>query len=292
MGGRTLLLAGSACKGLGGRISGQSKMKQVDYEGKRFPDSSFYAKLANPASISGEDVAVVQSCITDQDIMELLVLEDMLKEAGAGKVVTVAPYFGGYARQDRPFQPGEPISARALSKLFQAYSEVFITVDAHSDQTMNHFDIPAMNLSPAEAMADYLQAKKVDWVIAPDAGAKSRANRVASIMNVHADYIKKKRIDSYTVEMDLTHIDVDGKVVAVIDDIISTGGTMIKASQELRKKGARRVYALCTHGLFGVFHQGIIQNLKEFDVVCTDTIQTELSEVTVAGVIADALRQC
>jgi ribose-phosphate pyrophosphokinase len=287
-----LLLAGSTCKELGRRTAERSRLKLIEYTGKRFPDSSFYAKLGQPETVKGEEIAVIQSCIRDEDIIELLVLEDMLKENGAGKIITVAPYFGGYARQDKPFQPGEPVSARTLTKLFQLYSEVFITVDAHSDLTMKHFDIPALNLSPAEPMADYLKTNNVDWVIAPDAGAKSRAHRVASLMNVHTDYIKKKRIDSYTVEMDLGNINVDGKAVAIVDDIISTGGTMIKASQELKKRGARRVYAVSTHGLFGVFHRDIIPKLREFDVVCTDTLKTELSEITVAGIIADALGKC
>jgi ribose-phosphate pyrophosphokinase len=287
-----LLLVGSTCKELGRRVAEQSKMKSIDYTGKRFPDSSFYAKLEKPDQVKGEDVAVIQSCITDENIIELLVLEDMLKESGSGRLITVVPYFGGYARQDKQFQPGEPLSTRALTKIFQVYSEVFITVDAHSDLSMKHFDIPTMNLSPAEPMAEYLRSLKADWVIAPDAGAKSRAHRVANIMNAHTDYIKKKRIDSYTVQMDLGHINVDSKVVAIVDDIISTGGTMIKASQELRKKGARRIYAICTHGLFGIFHRDIIPKLKEYDVVCTDTIQTELSEISVAEIIADALREC
>jgi ribose-phosphate pyrophosphokinase len=177
-----LILAGSKSKVLGQKVARTLGVAPVEYESKRFPDSSFYAKLMDPASVKGQEIAIIQSCIRDEDIIELLVLQEMVKENGARGIITIVPYFGGYARQDKVFQPGEPVSARALAKLFQIYSDQVITVDVHSELVSRFFENKMINLSPAEPVAEYLKKHDVNWVIAQDAGARSRRSWVFKLI--------------------------------------------------------------------------------------------------------------
>ena len=203
---------------------------------KRFPDDELYVCISD--DISGEDVILVQTTYPDPNIVELFLLQDAAREAGAKKVTTVIPYFG-YGRQDKKFEDGEPISARAIANLISVNADEVITVDPHKEHILDFFSIPASSCSAVPELAKYLKKKNIDLVLAPDKGALDRAKQASTLIGCDFDYMEKTRIDSTTIEIKPKNLDVQNKNVAIIDDIISTGGTMAKSIDELKKHGAK-----------------------------------------------------
>jgi ribose-phosphate pyrophosphokinase len=285
------VLAGPSSPRLGREVAKHLECDILDYKHSRFPDTSFYAKLEFPDKVKDETCVIVQSCINDEDIVEMLVLQDMIHEAKCAEVIACAPYFGGYSRQDKVFQSGEPISARVIARHFEMEATAFLTVDIHNPQVLEAFTVPAINISPAKAWAPLLKKRKVDLVVAPDKGAYDRAESTAEALGVECDHLEKRRLDAYTVEITPSKAKVDGKRIAIVDDIISTGGTVVKAREMLMKQGAVDVTAVCTHGLFAIFNRDRIPVLEPLDVACTDAIENEFSRVTVGGVIAEAVEK-
>jgi ribose-phosphate pyrophosphokinase len=285
------VLAGPASPRLGREVAKELGSDILDYKHSRFPDTSFYARLEFPDKAKDEICVVVQSCIEDRNIVEMLVLQDMLHEAKCAEVVVVAPYFGGYSRQDKVFEAGEPVSARSIARHFELEASCFLTVDIHNPVVLESFTVPAINVSSAKAFAPLLRKRMVDLVVAPDRGAYERAERAAKALDVECDHLEKRRLDAYTVEITPSKAEVQGKRVAVVDDVISTGGTVIKAREMLMKQGAVDVTAVCTHGLFALFNRDRIPLLEALDVACTDAIENEFSRVSVGGVIAEAIRE-
>jgi ribose-phosphate pyrophosphokinase len=253
---------------------------------KRFPDDEFYVRILD--NIIGQDVLIVQTAYPDQKIVELLLIEDAIYDAGAKKITVVLPYFG-YSRQDKKFEEGESISARAIAQHISMHADCVITVDPHKDHILKFFTVPAYSCSAVPTLAHYLTERNVDFVLAPDKGAKERAKEAAELIHCEYDYLEKTRINETTVKITPKKLDARGKNVAIIDDIISTGGTMANSIKELKKQGAKTVFVACTHGLF---IDGAIEKLLAADcdeIISTDTIETDFSKISVADCIASAL---
>jgi ribose-phosphate pyrophosphokinase len=280
------IIGGSASSELAGRLAGTLGADIVATEVKRFPDDEAYVRVVD--DIAGEDAILVQSAYPDRSIIELFLWLDALADFNLNSLRVVIPYLA-YARQDKAFLAGEAVSVRALANLIQMGASEIYTVDAHSERASRYFDVRWTELSAAPAIADYLENLSVDTVLAPDKGALERAKQVAGLLNCESDYLEKRRIDSYTVEVSTKSLDVDGKAVAIVDDIISTGGTIVKATEQLREHGAKTVIAACTHGLFV---GDALEKLSVCDeVFCTDTLMSPVSKATVAGVIAEGLKE-
>ncbi|MBI5001021.1 MAG: ribose-phosphate diphosphokinase [Euryarchaeota archaeon] len=277
----TKVVAGSASQRLGKGLSEALKCDLVQIESKRFPDGEGYVRILS--DVSGETVAIVQNTYPDQNMVELFLLQDATRRAGAKRIITVVPYFG-YARQDKQFQPGEAISASALAKLIEAHSDATITVDLHNLNTLASFSKPVANASVMKATGEFLKGK-ADAILSPDKGSIGRAREAARVAGVQFDHIEKKRLDGSTVQMTPKELNVRGKRVAIVDDIIATGGTMMKAAEQLRAQGATRVIAVCTHGLFT---GGALDKLRQsFDEVhACDTLESPASTISAAGSIA------
>ena len=217
---------------------------------KRFSDGEMYVRVGG--RLEGEDVVLVQSTRTDEDLLELLLLEDAIRESGVRRFFVVVPYFG-YARQDRRFFPGEPVSARALCRHVELDADAVITVDLHSAQTLSHFTKPAFEASGIPAIARLLRERPVDLLVSPDKGGIERVRRMAQLLDKPWFALEKKRIDSEHVELSFppnAPAPLEGKHVVLIDDIITTGGTIVEAAKLLSKHGVGAVSAACTHGLF------------------------------------------
>ena len=230
---------------------------------------------------------LVQTAYPDEKIIELFLLQDAIKEFKVKSLVTVIPYFG-YARQDKKFNLGEPISAKTLVKHFQLTTDSLITVDIHEEGIIDWFDIPAKNISGMPQIGEYLRNLNPDIIVAPDKGALDLAKMVADVTGCEWDYLEKTRIDGETVEMKAKNLSVSDKKVAIVDDIIATGGTIVKATEHLKSQGAKEVYAACTHGLFA---KNALSRLKHVcdEVISTDTIENETSVVSVAKEIVKVL---
>ncbi|HYA54396.1 MAG TPA: ribose-phosphate diphosphokinase [Thermoplasmata archaeon] len=257
---------------------------------KRFPDDELYVRVGG--RLEGEDVVVVQSTRTDSDFLELILLEDAVREAGARRSFVVVPYFG-YARQDRRFFPGEPVSARALGRTIELDADAVITVDLHSSQTLTQFTKPAFEASGIPAIARLLRERPLDVLVSPDKGGVDRVRRMAQLLDKPWFALEKRRIDSEHVELSLPPtlpVPVEGAHVALVDDVISTGGTIVEAAKLLKKKGAVGISAACTHGLF---LKDAFERIKAVvgDVYSTDTLGNAAEKASVAPDIAQILQR-
>jgi len=255
---------------------------------KRFPDGELYLRVGG--RFDGEDVIIVQSTRTDQDLLELLLLQDAVREGGARRTLLVVPYFG-YARQDRRFFPGEPVSARALARHVELDADAVVMVDLHSRQTLAHFTKPAYDASGIPAIARLLRERPVDLLVSPDKGGVGRVRRLAEILQLPWFALDKKRIDSEHVELRLPEgapTDLAGKHVAILDDVISTGGTIVEAARLLHRNEVGAITAACTHGLF---LRDAFERIKAVtnDIYATDTLHNGAEKVSVAPDVAQIL---
>jgi ribose-phosphate pyrophosphokinase len=257
---------------------------------KRFPDGEMYVRVGG--RLEGEDVVLVQSTRTDADLLELFLLEDAVREAGARHVYVVVPYFG-YARQDRRFFPGEPVSARALCRHVELDADAVVTVDLHSSQTLTNFTKPAYEASGIPAIARLLRERPLDVLVSPDKGGVDRVRRMAQLLDKPWFALDKKRIDSEHVELKVPPdlpTPIEGKHLVLVDDVITTGGTIVEAAKLLNKNRAGAVSAACTHGLFlrDAFER--IKAVTE-EVYSTDTLGNAAEKASVAPDLADILRR-
>ncbi|MCI4349412.1 MAG: ribose-phosphate diphosphokinase [Thermoplasmata archaeon] len=257
---------------------------------KRFPDGELYVRVGG--RLAGEDVVLVQSTRTDQDVVELLLLEDAIREAGARRLTVVVPYFG-YARQDRSFYPGEPVSARCMTRHLELSADAVVTVDMHSAATLQSFTKPAFEASGIPAIARLLRERPVDLLVSPDKGGTDRVRRMALLLEKPWMALEKKRIDSDRVELMLpsaSPIELEGKHIVIVDDVISTGGTIVEAAKLLRRHKVGATAAACTHGLF---LKDAFERIKAVtdDLYSTDTLQNPAEKASVAPDIAQILRK-
>jgi ribose-phosphate pyrophosphokinase len=259
---------------------------------KRFPDGELYLRVGG--RFEGEDVVLVQSTRGDQDLLELLLLKDAIRQGGARRLFVVVPYFG-YGRQDRQFFSGEPVSARTMARHVELDADAVVTVDLHSRQTLECFSKPAFEASGIPAVARLLREQPLDLLVSPDKGGVERVKRMAKLLDKPWFSLEKKRVDSEHVELnmpaDLTEI-VEGKHIAIVDDVISTGGTIVEAAKVLHKARAGAIVATCTHGLF---LRDAFERIKAVtdEVYSTDTLGNAAEKTSVAPDIAQILlRDC
>lgn len=280
-----IIVSGSASVSLSKNLANELGAKLANVESRRFPDDECYVRIHD--GLDGEDVVLVQTSYPDEKLIELFLLQDAIKEFDVGKLVTVIPYYA-YARQDKKFNEGEPISAKTLAKHIQLSTDSMITVDIHEEGILDWFDIPTKNISGMPQLATYLKDLTPDIIIAPDKGAQDLAKMVAEVIGCKWDYLEKTRIDGETVQMKVKNLSVSDKRVVIVDDIIATGGTIVKATEQLKSQGAKEVYAACTHGLFAKNAYSKLKNVCD-KVISTDTIENEASFVSVAKEVAKAL---
>jgi ribose-phosphate pyrophosphokinase len=280
------ILGGTSAKNIAINLANRLSQPLLQTTYKRFPDDEFYVRLHE--NITNEDVLIVQTAYPDPKIVELLLLQDAVHEAGAKTITVILPYFG-YSRQDKKFEDGEAISARAIAQHISMHADSVITVDPHKDHVLKFFTVPAYECSAVSTIAQYLKEKNIDFVLAPDKGAKERAREAATLINCEYDYLEKTRIDGTTVKITPKELDARGRHVAIIDDIISTGSTMAHSIKELKKQGAASVSVACTHGLFVGGAKEKLLAAKCDEIISTDTIETEYSKVSAADCIAETL---
>lgn len=281
------IVAGRRSEALAQEVADRLGTPLAEVERHKFPDGELYVRI--PHRFDGEDVAVVASTRTNDDLVELLLLLDAVREQDAGRVVAAVPYYA-YARQDQRFKEGEAFSADVVARMLAIYADGLLIVDPHKSSILASFDGDQGEVSAVPELAEYFQDKGVDLVLAPDAGARGRAQMAAEHIGVDHDHLEKTRIDAETVEMRTKDLDVSGKTVAIVDDIISTGGTMARAVAQLTEQGAKAVYCAATHGLL---IGGGVEKLEAAGVagiVVTDTIPGDHSRVSAAPALVRGLK--
>ncbi|MCD6573141.1 MAG: ribose-phosphate diphosphokinase [Thermoplasmata archaeon] len=276
------ILAGSSSPMLAKNLSKETGYPIASVSIKRFPDGECYVKLNEEV----EHAIIIQNTYPDENIIELFLLQDAVRRM-AGRMDVIIPYYG-YGRQDKIFEYGEAISAEKMARLIEQDASSVILINPHKEHIINFFSIPAKIADATETIAEYFKGK-VDMVIAPDKGAASMAAKAASVIQCEYDYFEKHRISGSVVETKLKKMDVAGRNVVILDDIISTGGTMIQAIKQLVKQEANDIYVACIHGLFiGNADDRILQEGAK-EIVTTDTIESAYSKVSVAREIANLL---
>jgi len=251
-----------------------------------FPDGEAYVRVGG--EVRGDTVAVMQSTLGHRHFVELLLIQDAVREAGASRIVTLMPYFA-YARQDKVFEAGEALSVRAMARAIGGGTDRVLTVGIHNPESLKHFTGPAEDVSGMPAVARYLADQRLEVIVAPDDGAAHHAEEVARHLKVPWDALEKTRIDAHTVRLTAKKIAVAGRRIGIVDEVISTGGTVAAAVKELRAQGATHVSVACLHGLFA---GNALERLKGCDdLACSDTLPGPQTKFSVAPEIAAALRR-
>ncbi len=241
---------------------------------KKFSDGEIQVEIEE--NVRGMDVFVVQSTCTpvNRSLMELLIMMDAIKRASAERITAVMPYYG-YARQDRKVAPRVPITAKLVADLITtAGSDRLLTIDLHAGQIQGFFNIPVDHLYSAPVMVDYIRKKYTNnlVIVSPDAGGVERARAFAKRLGATLAIIDKRRPQPN--ESNIMNIigDIQGKTALLLDDMVDTAGTLSQAANALRKEGAKKVVACCTHPvLSGQAIEKINQSDLE-ELVVTDTI--------------------
>lgn len=264
----------------------------------RFSDGEINVQIGE--SVRGKDIFIIQpTCApTNDNLMELLIMTDALKRSGANSINAVIPYFG-YARQDRKAAPRVPISAKLVANLIeQSGIDRVITMDLHAGQIQGFFDIPVDNLYGSIVFRDYLRAKlfKNPIVASPDIGGVSRARHFANKMGLELVIVDKRRERANESEVMNIIGKVSGKDVILVDDMIDTAGTMCKAADALKERGANSVMALGTHPvLSGPAYERIAKSQLS-EVIVTNSIplrkaHPKIKVLSVAPLFAEVIRR-
>jgi ribose-phosphate pyrophosphokinase len=285
-----LIIGGSASQKLAAKVAKELDDYLCPIETRKFPDGERYIRFKEEIE---KEVVVVQSTgyPQDENLMELFFILKNLKNLGAEEIKVVIPYFG-YGRQEKRFKDGEAVSAAITADFieFAGATELF-SVNLHENKVTDFFNIPVTEISAMPIIAKHIGENLDDPVIiAPDKGALAHAKEIADILKCPCDHMEKTRLSPDTVETRVSSLDVEGRQAVIIDDIISTGGTIVNASNILKEYGAQSVTVSCVHpvlvedALLKIFATGVE------DVLATDTLSSEVSSLSVAPLIAEVLK--
>ena len=286
------VVGGNASKDLAKRIARRLKAKYVDADTRTFPDGE--SKITFRHNLKKSVVLVVQSTYppVDTNLLQILSIISEAKKISS-KIYAIMPYMG-YARQDRQFLNGEIVTMSVVAKMLQAAgAKKIIAVDIHSKTALRHFKIPTENVSAIPELAKYLKKLKLKnpIVVSPDTGGSLRAKKFADILKSDFITLKKSRNrKTGKVSIQSTKADVNGKDLIIVDDIISTGGSVVKATQFLKKQKCKRIFVVCTHGLLIGDAEKNIKKAGVTQIISTNTIPRSISKVDVSGVIAQAVQ--
>lgn len=298
------LFAGNATPELAKKISERLYISLGDATVGRFSDGEIQVQINE--NVRGADVFIIQSTCapTNDNLMELIVMIDALRRASAGRITAVVPYFG-YARQDRRVRSARvPITAKVVADLLSTVGiDRVLTCDLHAEQIQGFFDVPVDNVFGSPVLLDDI-LKKTDLVnpivVSPDIGGVVRARAVAKLLNDTEMAIIDKRRPRANVSQ-VMHIigDVADRDCILVDDMIDTGGTLCKAAEALKERGAKRVFAYATHAVFsGAAVQHLASDAID-EIVVTDTVPLspemkalgKVRVLTLSTMLAEAIRR-
>jgi len=244
----------------------------------RFPDGEVRVQLGE--NVRGTDVFVVQPTCrpVNENLVELLIILNTVRLASARRVTAVMPYYG-YARQDRKDRPRVPISSKLMADLITvAGANRVLALDLHAGQIQGYFNIPVDHLYATPVTVEYFRKLKAEkkieemTVVSPDTGGVERARAFAKKLGVPLAIIDKRREDADVVEVMNVIGDVSVRTCLIVDDMVDTGGTLVRGARALKEKGAEKVYACCVHGVFAGDAAAVICGSDLEQVVTTNSI--------------------
>ncbi len=296
-----MVFTGNANPQMAADIAKHLNIRLGDATVGRFSDGEVTVEINQ--NVRARDVFVVQSTCapTNENLMELLIMVDALKRASAERISAVIPYFG-YARQDRrPRSARVPITAKVVANMLQAVGVArVLTMDLHADQIQGFFDIPVDNIYASPVLLGDVRQKKYDdlIVVSPDVGGVVRARALAKQLGCDMAIIDKRRPKANVSEVMHVIGEIEGRNCVIMDDMIDTAGTLVKAAEVLKERGAKKVYAYCTHAIFsGPAIERIANGSALDEVTVTDTIPLsqaamgcqKIRQLTVAPLIAETI---
>ncbi len=300
---RLHLVAGRANLPLADEIASHLGVRLGDAHLSEFANGELHCRFGE--SIRGTDVFIIQSHVgtatqsVNDALMEQLIMVDAAKRASAKRITVVCPYYG-YARQDRKAEGREPITAKLVADMFQAAgASRLVSVDLHSGQIQGFYDCPVDHLTAMPVLTAHLEGLDGELVVvSPDAGRVKVAERYANVLHADLAIVHKRRLkgEKNSVEAKDVVGDVEGRTCILIDDMIDTAGTICAAAEQLVEKGAARVVAACTHGVFsGPAIERLEHSVIE-KVVITNTVPlpaekhiAKIEVLSVASIVADAI---
>ena len=298
----TMLFSGNANPALGQEMATHLGIELGKAKVGRFSDGEVDVELYQ--NVRARDIFVVQSTCnpTNENLMELLIMVDALKRASARRITAVMPYFG-YARQDRrPRSTRVPISAKVVANLMETVGiERVLTMDLHADQIQGFFDIPVDNIYASPVLLTDLKNKNYPElvVVSPDVGGVVRARALAKQLGCDLAIIDKRRPKANVSEVMHVIGEIEGRNCVIMDDMIDTAGTLVKAAEVLKERGAGKVYAYCTHPVFSGPAIERIAGSQLDEVVITNTIPLtdaakacgKIRQLSVAFLFAETIRR-
>ncbi len=298
------IFAGNANPALAERISKELNRPLGRMHVTHFADGEIRVMVEESAR--GMDVFLIQpTCAPVNDnLMELLIMIDAFRRASARRITVVIPYYG-YCRQDKKIKPREPVSARLVADLITAAgASRVLAIDLHAGQIQGFFQMPLDHLYAGPLLACYFREHGFydgdTVVVSPDVGGVARARAMAEMLGAGIAIIAKRRPEPNKVEIMEIIGDVQGKTCVMIDDIIDTGGSIVHGAVALKERGARRVFACCTHGIFSHDALRKIDESPIEELVVTDTIPipedkramtNKVRAISVAPLLADAIQR-
>ena len=294
------LFAGNSNRPLAEAIAKKLNTALGDVEVGKFSNGETSVHIAE--TVRGRDLFIIQSTSSpvNDNLMELLIMIDAAKRASAGRITAVMPYFG-YARQDRKARSRDPITAKLVADLITtAGADRVLTMDLHAAQIQGFFTIPVDNLLGGPTLynyfADKIHGSEEYIVVSPDVGSVNRARKVAERLNCQMAIIDKRRPKANVMEVMNIIGSVEGKKCLMVDDMIDTAGTIVQGAQALADKGAKEIYACCTHAVFSGPAMERLEKSPIKELVVLDTIHLppekmlpKIKVLTVADMFAAAI---
>ena len=298
----TVLFTGNANPALAQEIASKLSIELGRASVGRFSDGEVDVEINQ--NVRARDMFIVQpTCApTNENLMELCIMVDALKRASARRITAVIPYFG-YARQDRrPRSRRVPISAKVVANMLEAVGvERLLTMDLHADQIQGFFNIPVDNIYASPVLLSDLKSKNYQdlVVVSPDVGGVVRARALAKQLGCELAIIDKRRPRANVSEVMHVIGEIEGRNCVIMDDMIDTAGTLVKAAEVLKERGALKVFAYCTHPVFSGPAVERIKASQMDEVVITNTIPlneagracAKVRQLSVASLFAETIRR-
>lgn len=288
----------NANRPLAEKIAQHLKIKLGDIKVEHFADGEVDVQVLE--SVRGADCYIIQPTCTpvNENLMELLIAIDAMRRASAGRITAVVPYYG-YARADRKSNPRVPITAKLVSNLItEAGADRVMAMDLHAGQIQGFFDIPVDHLRARSVFLEYFLKNKPEnlVVVSPDVGGVERARKFAARMDAGLVIIDKRRPKANEAVVYNVIGDVKDKTVIIVDDIVDTAGTLTVVASKIKEAGAKKIYAVCTHGVLSRDGVDKVDNSPIEKLFITDTLPTDkrkasdkIQVLTISHILADAI---